>query len=68
MKGNLFFNLLGELHDGGEPAEGDGGTRGSAEELPTASLERTPLGPTRGNLMGESLLWELSGASEFPEQ
>ena len=38
---------------GGEPAEGDGGTRRGERELPTASLERTPLGPTRGNLMGE---------------
>ena len=40
---------------GGEPAEGDGGTRGGEEQLPTASLERTPLGPTRGNLMGEKM-------------
>ena len=37
----------------GEPGEADGGTRGARRELPTASLERAPLGPTRGNLIGE---------------
>ena len=37
----------------GEPDRDVRGTRGGGKELPTASLERTPLGPTRGNLMGE---------------
>ena len=37
----------------GEPDRVVRGTWGGGKELPTASLERTPLGPTRGNLMGE---------------
>ena len=37
----------------GEPDRDVGGTRRGGLELPTASLERTPLGPTRGNLIGE---------------
>ena len=36
----------------GEPDQGVGGTREAALQLPTARLERTPLGP-EGNLIGE---------------
>ena len=34
----------------GEPDRDVRGTRRGGRELPTARLERTPLGPTRGNL------------------
>ena len=37
----------------GEPDRDVGGTRRGGRELRTARLERTPLGPTRGNLIGE---------------
>ena len=37
----------------GEPDRDVGGTRRGGLPLPTARLERTPLGPTRGNLIGE---------------
>ena len=53
----LFFQLFeGELifHLAGGTFRVVGGTQRGAEQLRTASLERTPLGPTRGNLIGEN--------------
>ena len=45
----------------GEPAEGDGGTGEAGPRAPPSRLERTPLGPTRGNLIGEkSLPWAVN--------
>ena len=39
----------------GEPDRDVGGTRRGEEQLPKSTLERTPLGPTRGNLIGEKV-------------